>query len=109
MVLQLSVLRRHSSPVHFTQLFSLFGLHAAFVQGCAGFGCCSPVYFRFVDDARGLYSEQYKSMVQARGDETGSRKKISNVHLVQANKWASQNGVHAAGPLDVIRRSVWLR
>ena len=52
--------------------FSQFVLLAAFVQGCVGFGCCRiPVLFRFIDDRRNIYSDQFKSVIQAMGDEAG--------------------------------------
>ena len=68
MALQIPSLWRHSSIMHVTQFFSPFVLLAAFVQGCVGFGCCRlPVLYRFIDDARNIWSDQFKSVIQARG------------------------------------------
>eukprot|EP00439_Symbiodinium_sp_Y106_P081309 s1358_g20.t1 len=89
--------------------FSQFVLLAAFVQGCVGFGCCRiPVLFRFIDDRRNIYSDQFKSVIQAMGDEAG---RPSNKPLpVWARPTSGPKPTEFTEPgprIAVVVRSIW--
>ena len=96
--------------MHVTPFFlSPFVLLAAFVQGCVGFGCCRlPVLYRFIDDARNIWSDQFKSVIQARGDEAGRPpNKPLPVWARPTSGRMPMEFIEPGPQISVVVRSVW--